>query len=134
MAKGLKLKVRKIWGLIPTFAEVKEENLVGGGGFLPPPPILNRVKRVFPTKDNTYITSDKSSNGPCLKILVHSLFIGTVMQIEKELMDDRLRVSKVFRIPTIYNFGVIYWWNFAIFLKGSLLFNSFYCLFCLFLT
>ena len=51
------------------------------------------------------------------------------MQIEKELMDDRLRVSKVFRIPTIYNFEVIYWWDFAIFLKSSLLFNSFYCLF-----
>ena len=43
MAKGLKLKVRKFWGLIPTFAEVAEENLVGGGrgGFLPPPAILN---------------------------------------------------------------------------------------------
>ena len=34
VAKGLKLKV-KFWGLIPTFAEVTEENLVGGA-FLPP--------------------------------------------------------------------------------------------------
>ena len=34
VAKGLKLKVRKFWGLIPTFVEVTGEKLVGGG--LPP--------------------------------------------------------------------------------------------------
>ena len=36
---------------------------------------------------------------------------GTVMQIEKALINDRLRVSKVFwkfHIPTIYSFAVIY--------------------------
>ena len=33
--KGLKLKVRKFWELIPTFAEVIEEKLVGGL-FAPP--------------------------------------------------------------------------------------------------
>ena len=36
---------------------------------------------------------------------------GRVMQIEKVLINDRLRVSKVsskFRIPTIYNFVVTY--------------------------
>ena len=35
---------------------------------------------------------------------------GTVMQIEKALINDRLRVSKVswgFRIAIIYNFAVI---------------------------
>ena len=38
VAKGLKLKVRKFLGLIPTFVEVTGEKLVGGGGaFLPPP-------------------------------------------------------------------------------------------------
>ena len=42
MAKGLKLKVRKFWGLIPAFAEVTEENLVGGP--FCPPHILNGVK------------------------------------------------------------------------------------------
>ena len=41
MAKGLKLKVRKFWGPIPTFVEVKGEKLVGG---LFASPILNRVK------------------------------------------------------------------------------------------
>ena len=62
-------------------------------------------------------------------ITSHSLFIskravtyasripvikGTVIKIEKALINDRLRVSKVswkFRIPTIYNFAVIYLWN-----------------------
>ena len=36
------------------------------------------------------------------------------MQIEKVLINDRFRVSKVFwkfRIPTIYNFAVISPWN-----------------------
>ena len=45
LSKGLKRKVRKFWGLIPTFVEVTGENLVVGGLFAPPqPPILNRVK------------------------------------------------------------------------------------------
>ena len=30
MAKGLKLRFRKFWGLTPTFPEVTEENLAGG--------------------------------------------------------------------------------------------------------
>ena len=30
LSKGLKLKVRKFWGLIPTFVEVTREKLVGG--------------------------------------------------------------------------------------------------------
>ena len=36
---------------------------------------------------------------------------GTVMQIEKALINDHLSVSKIswkLRIPTIYNFTVIY--------------------------
>ena len=37
VAKGLKLKVRKFWGLIPMFVEVTEEKLVGGF-FAPPTP------------------------------------------------------------------------------------------------
>ena len=45
VAKGLKLKVRKFWGLILTFPEVAEEKLVGEGAFLPP--ILNRVKIMY---------------------------------------------------------------------------------------
>ena len=41
-----------------------------------------------------------------------------VMQTEKALINDHVRVSKVswkFRIPTIYSFAVIYSWKFAIF-------------------
>ena len=30
VAKGLKIKARKFWGLIPTFVEVTGEKLVGG--------------------------------------------------------------------------------------------------------
>ena len=42
------------------------------------------------------------------------------MQIEKALINDRLLVLKVswkFRIPTIYNFVVIYRWKFLFSLK-----------------
>ena len=42
VAKGLRLKVRRFLGLVPTFLEVTEEKLVQGA-FLPPP-ILNSVK------------------------------------------------------------------------------------------
>ena len=41
VARGLELKVRKLWGLIPTFVEVTGEKLVSGGGLFapsPPPP------------------------------------------------------------------------------------------------
>ena len=37
VTKGLKLKVRKFWGLIPTFVKVTEEKLVGRGLFGPHP-------------------------------------------------------------------------------------------------
>ena len=37
VAKGLKLKVRKSWGLIPMFVEVTGEKLVEGHFCLPPP-------------------------------------------------------------------------------------------------
>ena len=46
VAKELKLKGSKFWGLFPTFVEVTEKKLIGGA-FLPPrpppPPILKRV-------------------------------------------------------------------------------------------
>ena len=45
VAKGLKLKVWKFWGLISTIVEVTGEKLVGRP-FWSPPPILNRVKDI----------------------------------------------------------------------------------------
>ena len=53
VAKELKLKVRKFWGLIPTFVEVTGEKLVGL--FAPPLPflILNRVKGLHTTTEAT---------------------------------------------------------------------------------
>ena len=59
---------------------------------------------------------------------------GTVMQIEEAPVNDRLHISKVsckFRIPTKNSFCSNLPVKFAIFFKSSLLFNSFYCLFCL---
>ena len=43
--------------------------------------------------------------------LAQGFFKGTAMQIEKTLINDRLRVLKVsgkFRIPTIFNFAAIH--------------------------
>ena len=53
-------------------------------------------------------------NAKNLKSTILRLFKGTVMQIEKALTSDCLRVLKVswkLRIPTIYSFPVIYAWN-----------------------
>ena len=54
VAKELKLKVRKFWGLIPTFGEVTGEKLVEGL-FAPPRSflILNRVKGLHTTTEAT---------------------------------------------------------------------------------
>ena len=44
------------------------------------------------------------------------------MHIEKALINDRLRVLKVswkFRIPTVFNFTVIYAWNLQFFEKAA---------------
>ena len=43
-AKGVKLKVRKFWDLVPTFVEVTGGKLVGEP--FCPLPILNRVKDI----------------------------------------------------------------------------------------
>ena len=62
------------------------------------------------------------------------IFKETGMQIEKAVINDRLRLLKVSlesRIPTIYNFEVIYPLKCDILLKNSLPFNSFYCIFSL---
>ena len=47
VTKGLKLKVRKFWGLIPSFVEVTGEKLVKGT-FLPPlpPSHVNRANGI----------------------------------------------------------------------------------------
>ena len=51
MAKELKLKVRKFWGLILTFVEITEEKLVGG--IFAHFSILNRVKDKTVSFSNT---------------------------------------------------------------------------------
>ena len=57
VAKGLKLKVRKFWGLIATFVEVTEEKLSGRGGGLFGAPILqhsNKTVNIFILKTNIF--------------------------------------------------------------------------------
>ena len=44
VVKGLKLKARKFWGLIPTFVEVTGEKLVGGLFAPAPSPFLPKTK------------------------------------------------------------------------------------------
>ena len=53
VAKGLKLKVRKFWGIIPTFVEVTGEKLVGEGrgAFWPSPSHSDRVKEITDFKN-----------------------------------------------------------------------------------
>ena len=61
MAKGLKLKVRKFWGLIPTFVEVTGGKVVGD--LFAPPPLslnLNRVK-IQAIHMKLFMISDKIS-------------------------------------------------------------------------
>ena len=63
LSKGLKLKVRKFWGLIPTFVEVIRKELVagweGGGGLFGPLPILNRLKGSLREKNNLKESQNK---------------------------------------------------------------------------
>ena len=68
----------------------------------------------------------KLSNN-CTKNLNKYKFKGTVIQTEKALINDRLRVSKLSRklcIPTTYIFAR------GIFYFPRKFLNSFYCLFC----
>ena len=53
---------------------------------------------------------------------------GTVMKIEKALINNRLRALKVSNYLEFFSNSPV---KFAIFLKNSLLLNIFYCLFCL---
>ena len=59
VAKGLKLKVKKCWGLIPTFVEVTGEKLVGG--FLRHSPIQNRVNLKLKAQKYIYICTTWNS-------------------------------------------------------------------------
>ena len=68
MEKELELKVRKFWGLIPTFVEVTGEKLVGGHFTLPP--ILNRVKNMFKV---TFVTKTNSNMQNSMVVSISSV-------------------------------------------------------------
>ena len=58
VAKGLKLKVRELRGLIHTFVEVAREKKVEGGGLFAHPTILNRVNSMFVRGLNSILLAD----------------------------------------------------------------------------
>ena len=63
---------------------------------------------------STCTSMPRKTLGTSLLPPTHFFLKVTVVKIEKALINDRLRVSKVFwkfHIPTIYNFAVIYPWN-----------------------
>ena len=70
---GLKLKVRKFWGLIPTFVEVTAEKLVGGDLFALP--ILNRVKVI---RDVNYYSKNTKAYWALLKIFLNNRKIRVI--------------------------------------------------------
>ena len=60
--------------------------------------------------DRFKVTRTEKLTRGCFANMLLLRLKGTVMQIEKALMNDRLRVSKEpwkFGIPTIYDFAVI---------------------------
>ena len=65
VAKGLKLNVRKFWGLIPTFVKVTGEKLVGRAFFVLSPSIQNRVKH----QSHNMVKSSQTIVWVCVTIL-----------------------------------------------------------------
>ena len=64
VAKGLKLKVRKFWELIPTFVEITGEKLVGGPFCTPTPsigliPLINSSSNGFCEFEHKYLKQDR---------------------------------------------------------------------------
>ena len=59
VAKGLKLKVRKFWGLIPAFVEVTEGKLVAGAFLTPSHPRPEQSKTLMQNTEKwTNISQD----------------------------------------------------------------------------
>ena len=99
--KGLKLKVRKFWELIPTFVEVTGEKLLGGPFCSP---VLNRVKNTYFEKHLRMTASvinpnDKSISpplnlnyekgqtkiyDPTFKILFYLIYIAMHCKLQKQ--------------------------------------------------
>ena len=67
VAKGLKLRVRKFWGLIATFVEVTEEKLIGGA-FPPLPPSWIELSKYQRPRTNSK-TMKKNSTILCSEII-----------------------------------------------------------------
>ena len=92
LSKGLKLRVRRFWGLIPTFVEVTGEKLVEGA--FPLPPILNRVK----------VNGDKKLNKVFQKSTLEERFFFSIwinFQVTLALQELPLAYLKLYFLTTI---------------------------------
>ena len=75
--------------------------------------IVDLIDKVYKNEDieDIFIDENDLFDGDDVSVEDQKFIEGTVMQTEKELKYNCLRVSKVtwkLRIPTIYNFAVIY--------------------------
>ena len=76
LSKGLKLKVRKFLGLIPTFVEVTGEKLVGEAFLAPPPSWIGLIKFMKIRLQHRYFHSNVISRGPVLKNACERLLLN----------------------------------------------------------
>ena len=89
-----------------SYKNAKENNNKTGAS-----PIFSPHFHVF---DEVLGTRDTVNLQHVLETIHLKMFKGTVVQIEKTVINVRLRVSKSswkFRFSTIYNFSVMYQWN-----------------------
>ena len=89
-----------------SYKNAKENNNKTGAS-----PIFSPHFHVF---DEVLGTRDTVNLRHVLETILLKMFKGTVVQVEKTVINVRLRVSKSswkFRFPTIYNFSVMYQWN-----------------------
>ena len=86
VAKGLKLKFRKLQAIIPTFVEVTGEKLVGGP--FCPPPILNRVNTRSINRHLIDLAYDKRLRKSYLICLTEiKMMQGSQTEINSELQE-----------------------------------------------
>ena len=102
VAKGLKLKVEKLWGLIRMFVEVTGEKLVGGeGGFLPRFLFTGNFLKI--TKVLELVSRPQFSSDFLMKNFILQFYINW-----------QNFITRLYLLPKLFNkmFSVIYAWAF----------------------
>ena len=101
VAKGLKLKVRKFWGLFPTFVEVTGVKLAGG--FFgpcsrpPPSPILNKIRLcdAETSLDETIKSINSQTNNDGLKEVFYKHFSNKLAPILLDVYGSREKLGTI---------------------------------------